>query len=109
MKMYTKPSSVTVVPELSHVDFQLVDPDYRPYVFRGVVTAVGSDHKVLVNILGDSGALRSFILLSVCLAVFCFFSNTNARTFAKVQGMGLNEINGFFFYLCCSPVPLTVF
>ena len=63
-----------------------VDPGYRKHVSEGVVSLVGSEEKVPVKILRDSGALDSFIVASV----LPFSTDTATGDSVLVKGMGLN-------------------
>ncbi|KAK0145216.1 Retrovirus-related Pol polyprotein from transposon 412 [Merluccius polli] len=61
---------------------------YHPFVSNGFVSLEGSDKKVPVNILRDSGALDSFILESV----LPFSSDSDTGGWTVVKGMGLNVL-----------------
>lgn len=66
----------------------VIDPGYEPFVSSGFVSLVGSDEKIPVKILRDSGALDSFILSSV----LPFSSDTDTGNFVLVRGMGLSLV-----------------
>lgn len=74
----------------SEPDLESVDPGYRSSVSRGFVSLVGSDEKVPVNILRDSGALDSFYSILQC--VLPFSSDSDTGVCALVQGMGLKVL-----------------
>ena len=67
-------------------DVEGIDPGYRKHVSDGVVSLVGSEVKVPVKILRDSGALDSFIVASV----LPFSADTATGDLVLVKGMGLN-------------------
>ena len=55
---------------------------------EGFVSLVGSDEKVHIKILGDTGAFHSFILASA----LPFSEDTYMGLFVPVLGMGLNVL-----------------
>ncbi|XP_030271930.1 uncharacterized protein LOC115581177 isoform X1 [Sparus aurata] len=88
----TKPSEGPVI-ELPEVETQLsdstvsaeIDPGYAAFVSDGFVSLIGSDGKVPVKILRDSGALDSFIVGSV----LPFSPDSAVGSSVEVRGMGL--------------------
>lgn len=62
-----------------------IDPGYAAFVSDGFASLVGSETRMPVKILRDSGALDSFILDSV----LPFSSETETGFSVDVRGMGL--------------------
>lgn len=65
-----------------------VDAGYAPFMSDGFVTLIGSDKKVSVRILRDSGALHSFVRGGV----LPFSPETDTGSCVPVRGMGLQTL-----------------
>lgn len=63
--------------------------DYSPFITEGYVSLVGSNVKVLVKILRDTGAMDSFILESV----LPFSHKSDIGDSVLVRGMGLTTLS----------------
>ncbi len=61
---------------------------YAPFISEGFVSLVGSNEKVAVKILRDSGALNTFI----CDSVLPFSPQSDTGRCVPVRGMGLTTI-----------------
>lgn len=68
VQFHTRSAITPGIIQRNSLDFQFTDPGYRPYVSAGLVSLVGHDQKIAVNILRDRGALDlSFLYPSVAL------------------------------------------
>jgi len=93
VRAHTKPSLVESMFEDPGLDQELtgspthqeMDPGYAAFVSDGFVSLVGSETKIPVKILRDSGALESFIVESV----FNLSPETDTGSSAAARGMGL--------------------
>uniref|UniRef100_A0A8C6T4W0 CCHC-type domain-containing protein n=1 Tax=Neogobius melanostomus TaxID=47308 RepID=A0A8C6T4W0_9GOBI len=81
------PVLVTVKPEVTTVGVEVLD-SYLPFIREGYVSLVGSDQKVCVKILRDTGAFDSFIRADV----LPWSRESETGTCVPVRGMGLNVL-----------------
>ena len=77
--------TVSVLPETEQLPVMSAKSDYSAFISKGFVSLPGSDEKVAVTILRDTGALDSF----VCESVLHFSANTDTGQVVVVRGMGL--------------------
>ncbi|CAN9508185.1 unnamed protein product [Ophioblennius macclurei] len=111
VQAYTKPSpssselafKVPVVEqEQAKFSANEIDPGYAAFVSDGYVSLVGSDRRVPVRILRDSGALDSLIVDSV----LPFSPETDTGSSVDVRGMGLTVFSVllhyyYYYYITC--------
>uniref|UniRef100_A0A667WFT4 SCAN box domain-containing protein n=1 Tax=Myripristis murdjan TaxID=586833 RepID=A0A667WFT4_9TELE len=87
----TGDASELVVPfemQVKPTDISDIDSGYAPFMSDGFVTLIGSDMKVPVRILRDSGALHSFVRE----AILPFSPSTDTGSCVPVRGMGLQTL-----------------
>ena len=83
-------STDTVREELSLEEPQADASDsYRPFVTQGYVSLIGSDQKVPLRILRDTGASESFVLQSI----LPFSQKSDTGTCVLIRGIGMHTIS----------------
>lgn len=74
--------------QVKPIDTSEIDVGYAPFMSDGFVTLIGSDEKVSVKILRDSGAMHTFVRE----AVLPFSPGSDTGSCVPVRGMGLKTM-----------------
>lgn len=83
-------SSSSIIPSQVQIHGKsLTDSDYSPFVTDGFLSLGGTDQKVPVKILRNTGASESYVLESV----LPFSTVTDTSNCVLVQGIGLNVLS----------------